>query len=188
MRTMSNLKLIMPLIFLIGIYNLMPAQQNKQDSLALLEDQKACTVLQPGQEVPEFSLVTIDGKMIKLSDLKGKTIFLNFFALSCPICMKELPELEKQIWQKFKSDDNVVILCVGREETNKTLLAFRQKKKYTFPMAPDTDRKVYSIFGKKYIPRNIVIGKDGKLILTEVGYNDQKLKTIIGVIESDLGY
>ncbi|MFN8257006.1 MAG: TlpA disulfide reductase family protein [Bacteroidales bacterium] len=176
------------LFLLIGINFTLIAQHSNADSLAAIEDQKATTILQPGSKVPDFTLLTTDGNKVNLSELKGKTIFLNFFALSCPICMKELPELEKQIWLKYKSDKNVVVLCVGREETNETLNAFREKKKYTFPMAPDTNRKVYSIFGTKYIPRNIVIDKEGKLILTEVGYNENKLKSIITAIENDLNH
>jgi peroxiredoxin len=174
------------LILIIGINFSIKAQHSSADSLAALEDQKATTILQPGSKVPDFKLVTTEGKNIILSELKGKTVFLNFFALSCPICMKELPELEKLIWLKYKSNNSVVVLCVGREETNETLNAFREKKKYTFPMAPDTNRKVYSIFGTKYIPRNIVIDKEGILILTEVGYNEHKIKSIIEAIENDL--
>jgi len=161
--------------------------QNKMpDSLALLNEYEETTIMKTGTVVPDFSLKTIDGEKFQLSGLNGKIIFLNFFALSCPICLKELPELEKHIWQKYKYNQNIVILCVGREESNETLIAFRDKKKYTFPIAADSNRAVYALFGTKYIPRNIIISKEGKLVFTEVGFNEQKFSELIQKIETEI--
>jgi len=173
-------------LILISMTFIINAQNYSADSLAQQADQEATTIMKPGALVPNFSLTTLDGMKIQLSELKGKTVFLNFFALSCPICLKELPELEKHIWQKYKNDKNIVILCVGREETNEKLIAFRDKNRYTFPIAADIDRSVYSLFGTKYIPRNIIIDKEGKLVFTEVGYNKEKFESLIEKIESEL--
>lgn len=131
-------------------------------------------------------MTTLDGKTIQLSTLKGKTVFLNFFALSCPICLKELQELEKQIWLKYKDNKELVILCIGREETNEKLIKFRDKKKYTFPIASDIDCSVYAIFGAKYIPRNIIINKEGLLVFTEVGYNNEKFQKLLQEIDNQI--
>jgi peroxiredoxin len=135
-------------------------------------DMEACTILKAGANVPEFSINTLDGKTIRLSELRGKTVFLNFFTLSCSMCMKELPLFEKEIWPKFKTNKNIVILIIGREETVENLKAFRDKNQFTFPMAFDPERKVYSLFASKYVPRNIIIDKEGKLVISEVGFND----------------
>jgi peroxiredoxin len=147
---------------------------------------QANTLLKAGEMVPDFTLTTLKGKRFQLSELKGKTVFLNFFALTCPICIKELPELEKQIWQKYKDNDNIVILTIGREVPVDKLIEFRNKKGYTFPIASDTDRSVYAMFAEKYIPRNIIIDKEGKLVFTEVGYNEEKFANLIQEIEKQL--
>ena len=174
------------LIFLIFISMsfLINAQDNKADSLAMIADQKATTLMQPGEIVPDFSLTSLDGKKFQLSELKGKTVFLNFFALSCPICLKELPELEKQIWQKYKDNKNIVVMVIGREESDEKLIAFRDKNHYSFPIASDANREVYAMFGAKYIPRNIIINKDGMLVFTEVGFNPEKFSALISAIEN----
>ncbi len=162
------------------------AQNNNPDSSAFEADVLATTLMHPGAIVPNFSLTSLDGKKFQLSELKGKTVFLNFFALSCPICLKELPELEKQIWQKYKDNKNIVILCIGREESDEKLIAFRDKNQYTFPIAADTNRAIYALFGAKYIPRNIIIDKEGKLVFTEVGFNEEKFAELILAIENTM--
>ncbi len=161
-----------------------------KDSLTSLTntvvDLNAFTIMKTGSIVPDFELTTIGGKTFQLSKQKGKTIFLNFFTLVCPNCMKELPVLEKEIWQKYKNNPNVVILIIGREEPVNKLKKFKSKKRFTFPIAPDPERKVYSLFASQYVPRNIVIDKEGKLVLTEVGFSEEKSSTLIQSIKNEL--
>jgi peroxiredoxin len=147
-------------------------------------DMEASTILKVGANVPEFSINTLDGRILKISELRGKTVFLNFFTLSCPMCMKELPLFEKEIWQKYKANQNIVILIVGREESIEKLKAFYEKNQFTFPMAFDAEREVYSLFASKYVPRNIIIDKEGKLVMTEVGFNEAKANELFQKIDS----
>lgn len=147
----------------------------------------AATVLNIGEAVPSFSLATLSGSVISTDSLKGKTIFLNFFTLSCPMCMLELPQLEKQIWNKYKDRDDFVILSIGREHTNAELQKFYTKKQFTFPMAGDPDRSVYALFAKKFVPRNIIIDTEGKVAYTAVGYNKKDdLTKLLQAIEKTL--
>jgi peroxiredoxin len=151
-----------------------------------LNEMEANTLMKKGTIIPDFSLTTLDGKTIQISEFRGKTVFINFFTLSCPNCMKELPLIENEIWFKYKNNKNVVILIVGREETIEKLREFREKKQFTFPMASDTERKAYSLFASKYVPRNIVIDKEGKLVFSEVGFTEEKSKELFQNIEYEL--
>jgi len=155
------------------------------------DDNEVCiqaTVTQVGETVQGFSLTTLDGNIVNTDSLKDKTIFLNFFTLSCPMCMLELPQLEKQIWEKYKNRDDIVFLTIGREHTNEELEKFYSKKGFTFPMATDADRSVYALFGEKCVPRNIIINKEGKVAFTSVGYNEEEgLDEIIDAIKYELG-
>jgi peroxiredoxin len=166
-----------------------PEHENKQDdstSTAPIVEHKpeSTTLLHVGQQVPDFTLTTIDGKSVQLSKLKGKTVFLNFFTLSCPMCMKELPVIEKEIWEQYKNNENIVILTVGREEPVDKLIDFHKKKKFSIPMAFDPERKVYALFAEKYVPRNIVINTEGKIVLTEVGFTDETAEQTIAMIKN----
>ncbi len=146
----------------------------------------AFTLLETGSIVPDFLITTINGVKYQLSALKGKTLVLNFFTLSCPMCMKELPLLEKEIWLRFKDREDVVILAIGREEPVDKLIVYKEKKKLSIPMASDPNRAVFSLFAIQNVPRNIVINKEGKLVLSEVGFTEEKAADLFQLIENEI--
>lgn len=143
------------------------------------------SLLKNGDMVPEFKVTTLDGKEIATSELKGKIILINFFATWCGPCMKELPEVQKQLWPKFK-DKNFVMVSIGREHTKEELSKWNKKKGFTFPIAPDPKREVYSKFASQYIPRNFIVDKTGKIIWQGVGFDQKELDEMMKTIEENL--
>jgi peroxiredoxin len=191
MKTLKILILIFMAIFSIDSFSQETNTNTRiTDSiianLPASKDMDSSTIMKIGSAVPDFSLSTIEGKTIRLSELKGKTVFLSFFTLSCHACMKELPKIESEIWPKYKDNQNIVILIIGRGESIAALNTFRKKMQFTFTMACDPDRKVYALFADKYVPRNIVIDKEGVLVLTETGYTEEKSKDLFQNIENML--
>ncbi|WP_206872404.1 TlpA disulfide reductase family protein [Clostridium zeae] len=71
---------------------------------------------QNGDKAIDFKLKTLDGKEVSLSDLKGKNIFINFWATWCPYCVQEMPEIEK-LYQETKNSD-LIILGIDIGEDN----------------------------------------------------------------------
>jgi len=138
-----------------------------------------------GQKAPDFSIRNLDGEEFKLSDMKGKVVLVNFFATWCGPCMNELPELEKQLWPRFKNE-NFKLISIGRQHTVEELKKFQSKKKFTFPIAADTKRQIYSRYAEKYIPRNYIINKEGKIIFQDKGFSQEKLKEMMEIIEKAL--
>lgn len=121
--------------------------------------------LEVGQKALDFELETMSGKTIKLSDLQGKKVFLNFWATWCPPCKKEMPEM-----QKFykKHSDEVEILAVnvdGQEHSLKTVRKFINKYNYTYPIALDKELSVSSEYSAISIPTTYFIGTDGVIQL-----------------------
>lgn len=149
------------------------------------EDPNDFNLKKIGDNVPEFSFTTLDGKTASINDFEGKTILINFFATWCPPCMKELPELQKQIWEDMKSDD-LVVLTFGRGHSAEELKKWNTKKGFTFPICPDKDKSIYELFFTKYIPRNVIIGKEGKIIFQESNYSEEGFKHLIETIKEDL--
>jgi peroxiredoxin len=140
------------------------------------------TFTKTGQDVPAFTVKTIDGKTIDISALKGKVVLINFFATWCPPCMQEMPLVEKEIWQKLKSE-NFIVLAIGREHSAKELIKFNKEKGFTFSIAPDPKRGVFSLFAKESIPRNYVIDKKGKIAFQGIGYEEKEFKNMIEEIK-----
>jgi peroxiredoxin len=143
------------------------------------------TIVKEGDVAPDFELTMFDGSVVKLADLKGKVVLLNFWATWCPPCREELSHVEKDIIEKFKGQD-FVFLPVSRGEKKETVAAFREKMGYTFPMGLDTDSLIYKKYAVTYIPRNFLIGKDGKVVKASVGYDDAEFAELIKLIEKEI--
>jgi peroxiredoxin len=140
------------------------------------------TLTRVGEKAPAFICKTIDGKVIDVSKLQGKVILLNFFATWCGPCNLELPVLEKNIWNKYKDNPDFVLVILGREHTEKEVRDFVEAKKFSMPFAPDPGRAIFKLYATQNIPRNVVIGKDGKIIFQSMGYTKedfQKLENLL---------
>lgn len=144
------------------------------------------TYTEVGQTVPDFSFITLDGAEFDTQQLRGKIILLNFFATWCAPCMKEMPHLEKDIWQKYHKNNNFFLLAVGREHTKEQLRKFNEKKGFTFFIAPDTGRVIYSKFAKQMIPRNYLIDGNGKIVYQAIGYNKDDFQHLKNSVKSIL--
>ena len=143
------------------------------------------TLTKVGQAVPNFTVTTLDGKVVKIAELKGKVVLINFFATWCGPCMGEMPHVEKEIWQQLKSE-KLVVLAIGREHSKDELIKFNKEKGFTFLIAPDPKRDVYSLFAKQFIPRNYVIGTDGKILFQSMGYSPEEFNKMVELIKTQL--
>lgn len=141
-------------------------------------------VTKSGQNVPDFSFTSIDGKTYKISDFKGKTLHLIFFATWCSPCMEEMPLVESGIWKKYKSKEFQVI-AFGRGHTVEQLKEFNERKGFTFIIAEDPDKKIYERFFTKYIPRNMLVSKTGKILYQKQGYSEEEAKILSNLIERE---
>ena len=143
------------------------------------------TIVKDGAVAPDFEVEMFDGSKVRLADLKGKVVLLNFWATWCPPCRAELARVEKEIIEKFKGKP-FVFLPVSRGEEKATVAAFREKMGYTFPMGLDTSNSIYKLYAQTYIPRNFLIGKDGKVVKASVGYDEAEFAELIKLIEKEI--
>jgi peroxiredoxin len=143
------------------------------------------TLTKVGQPVPKFTVTTLDGKSINIAEMKGKVVLINFFATWCGPCMGEMPHVEKEIWQGLKNE-KLVVLAIGREHSKEELIKFNKEKGFTFLIAPDPKREVYSLFAKQFIPRNYVIGKDGTILFQSIGYSEEEFGKMVQLIKARL--
>jgi peroxiredoxin len=113
---------------------------------------------------PEFELKDLKGKTVKLSDYKGKIVFINFWATWCPYCVDEMPELQKARESLIKLG-KAEILAVDIQESKELAKAFAEKKKLTLPILLDTKGSVSSLYMEPYglngIPVTFIINPDG---------------------------
>lgn len=117
-------------------------------------------------EAIDFTLYDQYGKKHKLSDYKGKTIFLNFWATWCPPCKAEMPDIEKLYKEYNKNNDDVVIMGVaspnlGNEGDQEYIENFLEEEGYTFPVVFDEGGELVYRYGFSSFPSTIIVDKDG---------------------------
>ena len=154
------------------------------DTAAELE---AATLAQVGSMAPDFKVDMCDGERVTLSELRGKVVLVTFWATWCPPCREELRYVQADIIERFKGKP-FVFLPISRGEEYGTVAAFRKRMGYTFPMGLDTDRSIFAKYATNGIPRNFLIGADGRVIKTTIGFDKaefvEMVKTIDEVLES----
>ena len=117
---------------------------------------------------PDFTFPGLDGKMVSLSDYKGKVVLVNIWATWCPPCVNEMPSMEK-LYRKFKRE-NFEILAVSIDETGpKAVAPFMEKTRLTFPALIDSKGAIKSVYRISAIPESFIIDKQGFLIKKIVG-------------------
>ncbi len=110
----------------------------------------------------DFELEDLTGSKISLSGLKGKKIFLNFWATWCPPCKAEMPDIEK-LYQETK-DTDLVILAVNVGEDKKTVESFIADNNYNFPVLLDVKGTVSQLYQVSGIPTSYFINSEGYLV------------------------
>jgi len=130
----------------------------------------------------DFKLKDLYGKELSLSDLKGKKVFLNFWATWFPPCKAEMPEIEK-LYQETK-DSDLVIVAVDMGEPLSTVKSFIDKNKYTFKVLLDSDQSVASKYNIASIPTSFFIDADGTIVSKHVGQMDiDKMRASIKALD-----
>ncbi|MFQ5684136.1 MAG: TlpA family protein disulfide reductase [Candidatus Binatia bacterium] len=120
-----------------------------------------------GRQASPFTLPLFDGGTIRLEDLRGKVVFLNFWASWCPPCRAEARTLEA-VWQKYK-DRDVVFLGIDIQDTEQDAHAFLKEFGITYLNARDASGKVAIEYGVWGIPETFFIDREGRITYKQVG-------------------
>ena len=165
------------LMIFMGILMLTGKMNAVSGALSSTETQEEATETEPEEEeeaaeevktIPaiDFTLKDQYGNTHTLSDYKGKTVFLNFWATWCSPCRAEMPDIQK-LYEEFQQED-VVILGVaapnlGREKSEEGIKGFLEENGYTYPVVMDTEAEAFQAYGINSFPTTFMIDKDGNV-------------------------
>jgi thiol-disulfide isomerase/thioredoxin/outer membrane lipoprotein-sorting protein len=131
-----------------------------------------------GKEAPSFRGVSLDGKAYSLDALKGKPILLDFWASWCGPCLRSMPVVER-LHHDYQQQ-GLVVLAVDVGETREVVEKFLKTKSVPYPVIMGDEAGIPSAYGVSAFPTFVMIGPDGKVAATQIGFNESTLPGIVG--------
>ena len=139
------------------------------------------TFLKAGTKAPDFELTSINNKMIKLSELKGKPVFLYVTEIGCPPCMIALPDVN----EFSKNYKDVVVLGIYPLDSKKALIDLAKERELVFDIFPKA-KEIGKSYGVQGYPTFFIIDKAGMIFYSKVGYSKEFNETLKKEIEKVL--
>lgn len=140
--------------------------------------------LQAGDQAPAWTLTDPEGKSHSLADYSGRVVLIDFWATWCGPCRAAMPGVQ-QLHERFK-DRGVVVLGLNLgEDEDADPVGYMKKQGFTYGLLLNSEAAAEA-YGVMSIPHFFVIGVDGKIIHTSVGFDEQEGEVIAGVIEAHL--
>ena len=162
------------LIAAVAFYSMKESlPQKEQRSAAIVEDSTKKLRLEIPKTrapAPDFELKAPAGKRLRLGDLKGKVVFLNFWASWCLPCIEEMPSMEK-LHQELEKD-GLVIWAVNFREGSEPVTEFFINHYLTFTPVLDRDGKVAELYQAWGLPASVIVDKHGEIAARAVGSRD----------------
>ena len=121
---------------------------------------------QKGFLAPDFTLETLDGESMKLSDLRGKAVLVNFWATWCPPCRAEMPSFEKAYHDYEEQGFVIVAVNATAQDNANDVEAFIKEFGLSFPVVLDKDGAVNQLYQVRSLPTSFFVDKEG--VINEV--------------------
>ena len=137
-----------------------------------------------GKPAPDFELTMIDGTKARLSDFKGRPVWINFWASWCPPCRAENPDIQ-DLYNAHKDADGLVLLAPAIGEGRDSVAGYMQRADLQYPVGTDSDTQIAANYRVLGIPTHIFVDRDGIIREIRVGAiskktMEKKLAQIIG--------
>ena len=113
-----------------------------------------------GELAADFELRLFGGDLLRMSDLKGKVVVLNFWASWCPPCRAEMPDFE-EMWQEMR-DDDVVFVGVAVSDSPEEARSFVEATGVTYPVGVDPSGDIASDYRVLSLPTTFLIDREGR--------------------------
>lgn len=121
-----------------------------------------------GEAIPDLSFHTLDGKVVKLSELKSKVTLINFWATWCPPCVKEMPSLQKLSTEYAAR--GLTVIGINMDDNPEVVLApFLAKHEIKFSSYIDPKGEIAEMIGVSGLPLTLVVDSERKLLLEHTG-------------------
>ena len=139
---------------------------------AFVVSRGAPTAVNAGEDAPGFELQKLGGGRVSLEDLRGRVVYVNFWATWCAPCLAEAPALERLYTELAPEGFEIVALSIDSPEDSKAIESFRERFGLKFPILLDPEKLVYSRYGATGVPETYLIDAEGRLAEAYIGPRD----------------
>jgi peroxiredoxin len=170
-----NVTLAILLIVAGSVMLLWLGQQSSTPSRAALDPVFSQQV---GQPAPDFTLTSLEGEAVSLSDYRGQVVLINTWATWCPPCRAEMPAINT--FYEAHQNKGFTVLAVNNQEDTQTINDFVEASGFGFPVLLDPEAEMMELYQVRGLPTTFIIGRDGTIQHVQAGtITDRQLESII---------
>ncbi|HLC41366.1 MAG TPA: redoxin domain-containing protein [Methylomirabilota bacterium] len=176
-RSLIHARRLLIALFLIGVF-VAPTQavEDPYETLRLLKAEKLV-------QAKPFAVPAAARGTVRLRDLRGKVVMVNFWATWCPPCKEEMPAIQS-LYDRFKSRGFSVVVLSVDHEGQEVVLRFVQEQKLTVLIGLDPKMEVAAAYGVRGLPATFLIDKEGRLVTMALGPREWDSPAARALIES----
>jgi peroxiredoxin len=157
-------------VVVIGVLAFIVAGLLRPGAASTTPSSSGATVgLQIGDVAPNFTLTTLDGKQVSLSQFRGKPVMLNFWYSTCPGCLAEIPGMQRFYSAQQAAGKDFVILGVNSVDDTQTAQQFAQQYGLSYSLALDNNQQVATLYNLTATPTSYFIDRQGIIRSVVVG-------------------
>lgn len=184
--------LLLGVAVLVGLIVMVEAKGSERVRHAMVEDIVALGAETADRPAPDWTLTTVRGETLSLSDLRGKVVFLNFWASWCQPCVEEMPSMER-LSRKYEGRD-LVMVAVSQDESFEAIGAFLKKRdeenkpifppgEVTMKIPLNTSGQLSRTYGTERLPETYIINREGQIVARFVNKYDWEREEVDRFIE-----
>ncbi len=165
-------------VSLVGLYLILPGSDRPAPGGG---PQSSAAVM-----APDFGLSNLRGDSVRLSDHKGKVVFLNIWATWCPPCREEMPFMEA-LYRRLKGRSFEMLAVSIDRDGEKAVRPFAAKHGLTFPVLLDPDNRTYRLYGLTGVPETFIVDRNGIVVQKIIGPQDWMKKEWLDYFDRIIG-
>ncbi len=180
--TRSSIRKYLPFVIILVATILLVERQKQGIMLPVPQVKLNLQERRSPNDERDFTLPDLTGKQLRVSDLEGEVVLLNFFATWCPPCRDEMPSLE-DVYQTYRDRDFTVLGISRDEDGKKALDPFMKKFGLTFPVVLDPELQAFNLYFVRGIPVTYLLDRQGRIAGMHIGPADWNSPEAQGLIE-----
>jgi len=169
MKIQTGKTVLLPILFITGLAYTSIKGNNINFNTSTSHMENVMSAM-PAAQTPDVNFKDENGKTVSLNSLKGKVLFINFWATWCPPCIAEMPSIAK-LRSEFRNNDKIMFLMVDVDNNRAKSEKFMKKRKFDLPVYTPAGPVPPSYLGGA-IPTTLVLNKNGNVVFKHEGMSD----------------